>query len=58
MWLTAIFFVIALVLATLIGHGYRGKDELSAISAEVHKAGAAEAVADTAAKTAEPAAKK
>jgi preprotein translocase subunit SecG len=40
-WLTAVFFVVALVLATLIGHGYRGKDDLSAISAEVVKAEAA-----------------
>ena len=47
-WLTSIFFVIALVLATLIGHGYRGKDELSAISADVKKAEAA--AAKTAAK--------
>lgn len=46
-WLTSIFFVIALVLATLIGHGYRGKDELSAISADVKKA---ESAAKTAAK--------
>ena len=60
-WLTSIFFVIALVLATLIGHGYRGKDELSAISADVKKAEAAAAktavkpatVQDTAKKTAD-----
>ena len=58
-WLTSIFFVIALVLATLIGHGYRGKDELSAISADVKKAEAArtaakpEAVQDAAKKAAD-----
>ena len=57
-WLTAIFFVIALTLATLIGHGYRGKDDLSAINAEVSKAGAAEAVAAPVEKTAEPVAGK
>ena len=37
-WMTSLFFIIALVLATLIGHGYRGKDELAAISADVKKA--------------------
>ncbi len=37
-WLTAIFFVVSLVLATLIGHGYRGKDELSSISKGIAKA--------------------
>lgn len=42
-WMTAIFFIIALVLATLIGHGYRGKDELSGIDAEVSKIVEAEA---------------
>ena len=46
-WLTAVFFVISLVLATLIGHGYRGKDDLSAISAEVSKAEAVAAPAST-----------
>ena len=54
-WLTAIFFVIALTLATLIGHGYRGKDDLAAINAEVSKVGAAEAAAVPAEKAAEPA---
>ena len=39
-WMTSLFFIIALVLATLIGHGYRGKDELAAISADVKKADA------------------
>ena len=43
-WLTAVFFVVSLVLATLIGHGYRGKDDLSAISAEVVKSEAAKSV--------------
>ncbi|MBR2642936.1 MAG: preprotein translocase subunit SecG [Lentisphaeria bacterium] len=59
-WLTAIFFVIALVLATLIGHGYRGKDDLSAISDEMHKAVAKETAAEPAAaeKPAKPAEKK
>lgn len=44
-WMTSLFFIIALVLATLIGHGYRGKDELSAISADVKKAEAVSSAA-------------
>ena len=51
-WLTSIFFVISLVLATLIGHGYRGSDELSDISAGVKKDAAAKAAAPADVKTA------
>ena len=51
-WMTSLFFIIALVLATLIGHGYRGKDELAAISADVKKA---EAVKPAAAADVKPA---
>ena len=57
-WLTSLFFIIALVLATLIGHGYRGKDELAVISADVKKAGAAKPAAVAKPEAVKPAAEK
>ena len=54
-WMTSLFFIISLVLATLIGHGYRGKDELAAISADMKKAAVAKPAAQDAKATAQDA---
>ena len=40
-WMTSVFFIVSLLLATLIGHGYRGRNELSALSESVRAEAAA-----------------